>query len=110
MHKYCVFLLCALFVRDVWGAPGTTCVNQEIYTSCNAGYYLKWGTCVACPAGTYKNAAGTATACTTCPSLDGFVGTTKSTVSTAVTACYIPVDSVLSDERGIYTFTNDCFY
>lgn len=111
MHKCYIFLFCALFVSDAMAALGkTTCVMGEVYTSCNVGYYLSAGNCIACPIGTYKDASGTATACTACPSSGGVAGTTKSTASTSVTACYIPAGSELSDAGGKYIYTGDCFY
>ncbi len=91
-------------------APKTTCVLYEVYTSCNAGYYLSSRSCKPCPVGTYKSASGTQTSCTTCPSSGGIAGTTKSTGSTAITQCYLPAGSSSSDSGGKYEYTGDCYY
>ena len=51
------------------GATAMTCSsNQCVASTCNKGYYLANGTCVACPPGTYKTSAGSGgiSSCTQC--------------------------------------------
>ncbi|MBQ8293850.1 MAG: hypothetical protein IJX89_00490 [Alphaproteobacteria bacterium] len=58
-----------------------------------------------CRAGYY----GDGTTCTRCPSSGGVYGTSAAG-STAITSCYIPANSSMSDTTGTYTFTSNCYY
>lgn len=108
--KRMYFVLCCLCPLSVFAdcmLEGTT------YTSCNAGYYLSSGSCVACAKGYYKSSAGTA-ACTRCPSSNGIYGTTAATGTTSVVSCYIPSGATYtfsdSTGSGTATITSNCYY
>lgn len=110
MKKFC-FILFVFCVHDAIAALATTYCNAEaVYTSCNAGYYLSGGDCVACAVGTYKSTAGTGTTCSQCAASDGVSGTTATTATTAQTSCYIPSGVSLTDDVGSYEFTSNCYY
>ncbi|MBQ8294238.1 MAG: hypothetical protein IJX89_02530 [Alphaproteobacteria bacterium] len=105
---FIVLIFCA---QNTYAAIATTyCNAKATYTSCNAGYYLSGGNCVACEKGTYKDSVGTDSSCSDCPSLGGVAGTTSSAGTTSRTLCFIPSDSSVSDSSGTYIFTSDCFY
>lgn len=60
------------------GTTIETCDQTVATTTCNAGYYMENGTCLACAKGTYKAAAGNAASCTAAS--DGYyVSTTAAT-------------------------------
>lgn len=95
-------------------APGIVfgaCTETKTYSSCNAGYGYNSSlkNCALCQQGYYKATAG-ATSCTRCPSSGGVYGTTDSTGSKAITDCYIPAATSISDTSGTYQFTDDCYY
>lgn len=86
------------------------CVATTTYSSCNAGYEMVLGNCVACSKGYYNPTAGASASCTKCPPSGKVLGLTASTASVAKTDCYIPANSNLSDTAGAYTFTSNCGY
>ncbi len=72
-------------------------------------------TCSACPANASCNGTTTVTcakgyygttSCTQCPT----PGTTSGTGAGANTSCYVPANTALSDTKGKYKFTKDCYY
>ncbi|MCM1294974.1 MAG: hypothetical protein NC311_05485 [Muribaculaceae bacterium] len=69
------------------------CAKQSSTTKCAKGEYLA------------------SDHCETCPSLHGVAATTKRIrLQYLITDCYIPKDSVITDETGTYTLTDDCQY
>lgn len=69
------------------------CAKQSSTTTCAQGEYLA------------------SDHCEKCPSLHGVAATTtKLRVKYLITDCYIPKDSVITDETGTYTLTDDCKY
>ncbi|MDE5615601.1 MAG: hypothetical protein K2I81_02080 [Alphaproteobacteria bacterium] len=64
---------------------------------CAAGYY------------TTATAASASMTCSLCPASGGKNGT--STIgNTAITGCYMPANTALSDTSGNYTYTSNCYY
>jgi len=114
MFKYIflsAFIIGAITTNTAHAALAQTeCIIREVYTSCNAGYYMSGTVCKPCPVGTYKSTSGTQTSCTTCPTSGGVAGTTESQGSTAVTQCYIPAGTSFSDSTGTYEYTDKCYY
>ncbi|MDE5615856.1 MAG: hypothetical protein K2I81_03430 [Alphaproteobacteria bacterium] len=109
MKKIFVIFAAGISVPAI-AAMQTTCLYRNVYTSCNAGYYLSGGLCSPCPVGTYKANASAATECTQCPSSGGVTGTTKNTGAKTITECYIPAGTNVTDSTGIYQYTGDCYY
>ena len=107
MIKKAFILLCVLATPAV--AFGE-CTATTTYSSCNAGYGYNsiMQSCTVCRVGYYSS--GGTTACTRCPSSGGVYGTTDSTGSTAITDCFIPADTDMTDTTGTYHFADDCYY
>ena len=99
-------------------------IAQSTCQTCLAGYYCPGGTSVICPAGKYCSAPSlsAATACgagyycsttglkapTSCYLRPP--ATTATTTATAITSCYVPANTGLTSDRGVYIFTSDCYY
>jgi len=114
MYKYIflsTFVVGVITANAAYAVIGqTACIVREVYTSCNAGYYMSGTTCKPGSVGTYKSVSGSQTSCSACPSSGGTAGTTKSQGSTAITQCYIPAGASFSDSTGTYDYADDCYY
>jgi len=104
---------------------GTSCSACTTYR-CASGYYgtATSGTsgCTICPSnatcaggngsifvcakGYYKDGG----LCSRCPTSGGVYGTTAAAGATAVTECYLPANTPITDATGTYIFTGNCYY
>lgn len=80
------------------------CTKSTDYR-CAAGYY-KSGV-IRC-LGSIDGSAS-CSGCSRCPPSGGIYGS-SAPGSTAITACYIPTDTSMSDSTGTYTYTSNCYY
>ncbi len=113
--------LAATCSTDSSGNP--TMSSTKTYTTCNAGYYLNNGSCIACPLGTYKTDTGTHE-CTKCKPYENGDTTIQATTTiqldvnasgaTSMAACYIPNTSTWLFENstgsGEEKFTSNCYF
>lgn len=79
----------------------TSCECQrKTEARCRAGYY---GSVSVAGVGVLNN-------CKRCPSSGGVYGTSVAGNGTAITSCYIPTTSMLTDDAGAYQYTSNCYY
>ncbi len=74
-----------------------TCLNNNL--SCNVGYYKNGNSCTSCPQHNDKNKTYGTTG-------DGI----RIGFATDITECYLQSGSHLSDDKGTYELTDDCYY
>ena len=97
-------------------ASGYTMEGTTCNIICSAGMKRTGqATCAVCDAGTYKNAANTATSCTPCPAFDSSTGNTGTPASVAATTsgttaadhdsvqkCFISSSEKITDSTGVW--------
>ncbi len=94
-----------------WTTIGSNRASRSVYTTSNSGYKCisTSSTQYGCVANYYTTAASPSASmtCTACPPS----GIGKSSIgNTAITGCYIPANTALTDSSGSYTYTSDCYY
>ena len=63
-----------------------------------------------CAAGYYGKPTNDTSGCTKCPSSGNVAGQSVAGSNKAITSCYIPANTSLSDSTGTYQYTSDCYY
>ncbi len=93
-----------------------TCTSDTSWTTVRTGYEKRTVCSNGCGTDEYRCAAGYygtstngSTGCNKCPSSGGVDGQSAAG-STAITSCYIPKNTTLSDSTGKYQYTSDCYY
>ena len=63
-----------------------------------------------CAAGYYGKPTNDTSGCTKCPSSGNVAGQSVAGSNSAITSCYIPANTSLSDSTGTYQYTSNCYY
>lgn len=92
-----------------WTTIGSNRASRSVYTKSYTGYVCTStsSTQYGCAANYYTTATSPSASmtCSACPSSG------KSSVgNTAITGCYIPANTALTDTSGSYKYTSDCHY
>lgn len=91
-----------------YGTPSYTYNGSDVFSGCKK--CPSNATCSAtdftCNAGFYKSGQ----LCVRCGTATGNMSATCAAGSTSITQCYMPKGAGMSDTKGKYTFTTNCYY
>ena len=105
----CECPLCTSCTSDKsWSSAGTG-YEKKVTASCDCGECTKT-TAYRCAAGYYGTSTNGSTGCTICPTSGGVGGQSVAGSNSAITSCYIPANTTLSDSTGTYQYTSNCYY
>ncbi len=99
----------------------TNCTSDTTWSSAGTGYEKKvtrtcsCNTCKAttayrCTAGYYGSSINGTSGCTSCKIATSNSNATSAAGSTAITSCYIPSGTSMTDDVGTCKFVDDCYY
>lgn len=92
-----------------WGAHNTGYEKRSV-TACNCDGTKSTRTEYRCAKGWFGSSTNGTSGCTRCPSSGGVYGTTDAAGSDAITKCYLPVETSMSDSTGTFTCSGKSYY
>lgn len=92
-----------------WESAQSSGYETRQYKYCSGRYTCVSETEYRCASGYYGSSTNGTNGCTRCPSSNGIYGTSAAG-SKLITNCYMPTETILTDETGTFIYTSDCFY